>query len=83
MLCNRAPYKSFSRALLDGVFLISHGGEFTPPQPPDGYFFVIDNDKNYLMDNDGNYLIVNITYYMIDNEFDQLIDNSNNFLITI
>jgi hypothetical protein len=68
--------------LLDGVFNLSNGGEYTPPQPPEGYFFVIDNADNYLIDNDGNYLIVNIVYYMIDNEFDQLIDNSGNFLIT-
>lgn len=82
MLSNNSPFKVFSRCLLDGVFNLSHGGEYTPPTPPDGYFFVIDNADNYLIDNDGDYLIVNITYYLIDNDFDQLIDNSGNFLIT-
>ena len=34
MLSNKTPYKSFSRALVDGVFLTYHGGEYIPPAPP-------------------------------------------------
>ena len=82
MLFNKTPFKAFARALADGVFGISHGGEFTPPTPPADYWFLIDNEHDYLIDNAGNSLVVDVLYYMVDNADDQLIDNAGNILIT-
>ena len=81
MLSNKTPYKSFSRALVDGVFLTYHGGEYTPPPPPTDFNFVVDDANNYLMDNSGSFLVVDVTYYMVDDAHNDLIDNSGNFLI--
>jgi hypothetical protein len=81
MLSNKTPFKSFSRALVDGVFLISHGGEYTPPPPPADFYFVVDDANNYLIDNSGDFLVTDVTYYMVDDAHNELIDNSGNFLI--
>lgn len=82
MLSNNSPFKVFSRALIDGVFNLSHGGEFTPPTPPAGYLFLIDDANNYLIDNAGNFLVVDAIYNIVNDAGDQLIDNIGNFLIT-
>lgn len=82
MLSNNSPFKLLSRVFIDGIFNLSHGGEYTPPQPPLGYWFLINNAHNYLLDNDGNYLIVIAIYNLINSDGDQMIDNDGNFLIT-
>jgi hypothetical protein len=82
MLSNNSPFKVFSRALIDGVFNLSHGGEFTPPTPPIGFQFLIDDAHNYLLDNAGNFLVVDTIYDIVDSVGNHLIDNSGNFLIT-
>lgn len=68
--------------MIDGVFNLSHGGEFTPPTPPAGYLFLIDDANNYLIDNAGNFLVVDAIYNIVNDAGDQLIDNIGNFLIT-
>jgi len=68
--------------MIDGVFNLSHGGEFTPPIPPIGLQFLIDDANNYLLDNSGNFLVVNTIYTMVTDAGEYLIDNSGNFLIT-
>jgi hypothetical protein len=37
--------------------LYNRSTQDSPPIPPPGELFLIDNDVNYLIDNDGNYLI--------------------------
>ena len=84
MLFNKGPFKAFSRALVDGIFNISHGGQYTPPTPPTNFFYLIDNEGDYLIDNSGASLIVTSspTYNVIDNAGNQMIDNAANYLIT-
>lgn len=82
MLSNNAPFKLLSRAFINGLYNLSHGGEITPPTPPEGYWFLINDSHDYLIDNDGNYLIVTAMYNVIDDEGNQIIDNDGNFLIT-
>lgn len=55
MIFNRSPFKTFSRALVDGVFTIPRTEDPNPPHP---YLFVIDNANEYLLDDLGEYLVV-------------------------
>jgi len=54
MLFYRAPFKVFSRVLVDGIFNIPRPENLNHPLP---YLFVLDNDGDYLLDNAGDYLI--------------------------
>lgn len=82
MIFNQSPFRTFSRVLMDGIFNLSHGGEFTPPTPPTGYTFVIDSQNNYLVDKNGNYLVVTQLYYLVDKFNNYLVDKNGNFLTT-
>ena len=55
MIFNRSPFKTFSRALVDGVFTVPRTEEPNPPHP---YLFVVDNLDDYLLDKTGEYLVV-------------------------
>lgn len=53
MIFNRSPFKTFFRALKEGVFGIPID---TGTQAPLGYVILIDNDNDYLVNNDAEYM---------------------------
>lgn len=57
MLFNQSPFKTFLRALVDGVF-DQPKSQGLPPPPP-GLIYLVDDSGNFLVDDSGNFLVAN------------------------
>ena len=83
MLYSRSPFKTFFRIFTNGLYGYPQDRADIGPN----FFFVIDNQGNYLRDNENNYLIVNkppvpATLDVIDNDGAYMIDDDGDSLLT-
>ena len=83
MLFSRSIFKTFSRALVDGMF--GFPNELLEGLPPD-FYYLIDNEEEYLIDNNDAFLFVNIPdpiaqYDLINDAGEYMVDDAGDSLI--
>ena len=82
MLYARSPFKTFFKIFSNGLY--GYPQDLADVGPT--FYFLIDNEGDYLITNQGEYLFVNVpppppSLFLVDNDGNFIVDNDGNQLV--